>query len=385
MRFGGDACVFCFVTGAVCVAAIANYYHFFRSRITPRIHLSMTPASPDPPAATVTVVVVARDEEEHIVPCLASLGGLDYPPHLLQFVVVSDHSTDRTVEIMETFAARDGRFVVLRDPPISHGVSGKAAGMDLAARCATGDYVLFTDADCVVPPAWAKRMVAGFSPETGAVFGPVVFNRNHDKLYHELNSNEVMLFQNLSFGSLFRKGEYLGLMGANMGVRREALAAIGGFSRIGGGILEDARFGVQLLRETSWKLRGFVDEDGCVETTDVKGFGDFMSQRSRWLQGMNQIPAKKLLRFYMINGAAFSGLLVAGVFNRIGLVWAGVYVISKVVADALICARSIPLFKARKWYVVPLTTLLQMLFLLNTVYHAIWKPKILWKQRPLPL
>jgi hypothetical protein len=28
---------------------------------------------------------------------------------------------------------------------------------------------------------------------------------------------------------------------------------------------------------------------------------------------------------------------------------------------------------------------LQMLFLLNTVYHAIWKPKILWKQRPLPL
>ena len=85
----------------------------------------------------VAVIVTAYNEERSIEQRLANLRELDYPPELLELVVTSDASTDRTEEIAEAAGAR-----VIRNPR-----GGKVAAQDAAVRATDAEVVAFTDAN----------------------------------------------------------------------------------------------------------------------------------------------------------------------------------------------------------------------------------------------
>src|SRR6266480_3415441 len=73
---------------------------------------------------SVAVIVTAYNEERGIERRLENLRGLDYPPELVELVVTSDASTDRTEELAEAAGAR-----VIRNPR-----GGKVAAQDAAVR-----------------------------------------------------------------------------------------------------------------------------------------------------------------------------------------------------------------------------------------------------------
>ena len=85
----------------------------------------------------VAVIVTAYNEERSIEERLANLRELDYPRELLELVVTSDASTDRTEEIAEAAGAR-----VIRNPR-----GGKVAAQDAAVRATDAEVVAFTDAN----------------------------------------------------------------------------------------------------------------------------------------------------------------------------------------------------------------------------------------------
>jgi glycosyltransferase involved in cell wall biosynthesis len=91
---------------------------------------------------SVAVVVSAHDEEEVIGRRVGNLLELDYPAELLQVVVASDGSSDRTDEIVEEIAAREPRVSLLRCPR-----EGKVAAQHRAVRGTASDVVAFTDAN----------------------------------------------------------------------------------------------------------------------------------------------------------------------------------------------------------------------------------------------
>lgn len=114
---------------------------------------------------SISVIVAARNEERHIELALRSLLALDYPG--LEIVVVDDRSTDRTGEILDRMAnslAAPGlsstalRVVHLQDLP--PGWIGKNHALYCGAREATGEWILFTDADIVMDPSVLRRAVA---------------------------------------------------------------------------------------------------------------------------------------------------------------------------------------------------------------------------------
>ncbi len=112
-----------------------------------RIQWLMPSPAPVPFNAKVSVVIPARNEEYDIAPALRSIlnqEGVD-----LEVIVVNDHSTDRTAEIVDRIARADRRVTVLHDPPLLNGWLGKSNAMQQGARCANGEYLLFTDADIV--------------------------------------------------------------------------------------------------------------------------------------------------------------------------------------------------------------------------------------------
>jgi chlorobactene glucosyltransferase len=93
----------------------------------------------------VSVLVPARNEERAIAAGVGSLLALDYPD--FEVIVVDDRSTDRTGEILETLRREHPRLTVLAgsDPP--PGWLGKPHALFLASRVATGELLLFVDAD----------------------------------------------------------------------------------------------------------------------------------------------------------------------------------------------------------------------------------------------
>ena len=115
----------------------------------------------------VTVVIAAHDEEDVIERRLENLLALDYPPDLLDVIVASDASTDRTDELVEAVAAREPRVRLLRCPR-----GGKVAAQDAAVRETDAEVVAFSDANATWAPDALRLLVRSFAdPEVAYVCG----------------------------------------------------------------------------------------------------------------------------------------------------------------------------------------------------------------------
>ncbi len=111
----------------------------------------------------VSIIVPARNEAEHIEAALVSLLQLDYPDY--EVIAVDDRSDDATGAIMERVTsewrergeASHHRLKVLHVSELPRGWLGKVHAMWKAAQQATGEWLLFTDADVVFRPDALRR------------------------------------------------------------------------------------------------------------------------------------------------------------------------------------------------------------------------------------
>jgi len=115
---------------------------------------------------SVTVLIVARDEEAHLEAKLRSVLALDYPREKLEVLVASDGSTDRTEAIAASFAAEGVRLLPLAPP------RGKASCLNEAVPRARGEVLVLTDARQALAPEAVRSLVAVLAdPSVGAVSG----------------------------------------------------------------------------------------------------------------------------------------------------------------------------------------------------------------------
>ena len=111
---------------------------------------------------SVAVIVTAYNEEASIVRRIENLRALDYPAELLEIVVTSDASTDRTEELAAAAGAR-----VIRNPR-----GGKVAAQDRAVRETESDVVAFSDANATWAPDALRKLVRNVAdPEVAYVCG----------------------------------------------------------------------------------------------------------------------------------------------------------------------------------------------------------------------
>ena len=123
---------------------------------------------------SVSIIVPAFNEATVIENCVRSILLTRYDRY--EVVLVDDGSTDNTAELMHALAASDPRITVL-----TQANAGKGAALNLGIRKATGEVLMFVDADGIFSQSTVKRMLQGFTDErTGAVCGddrPVNLNR----------------------------------------------------------------------------------------------------------------------------------------------------------------------------------------------------------------
>ena len=118
----------------------------------------------------VSIILVVKNEEEVIAGKLQNLLSLDYPVEQVEILVVSDGSTDATVEILQDFARNPRVRTVLK--PSSQ---GKAAGLNDAVKLATGEILMFTDARQTIERGALRRLMENFADsEVGCASGELM-------------------------------------------------------------------------------------------------------------------------------------------------------------------------------------------------------------------
>ncbi len=117
----------------------------------------VAPAS-DPDCPCISILLAARDEEEKLPAALATLMEIDYPN--LEVIAVNDRSQDSTGHILDEFAATHSRLRVVHVAQLPAGWLGKPHALQKAYEAATGEWLLFTDADVRFKPDVLRRAVA---------------------------------------------------------------------------------------------------------------------------------------------------------------------------------------------------------------------------------
>jgi cellulose synthase/poly-beta-1,6-N-acetylglucosamine synthase-like glycosyltransferase len=116
------------------------------------------------------MIIAARNEEQDLPAKLENTLALDYPPALLEIIVASDCSTDRTDRIAEEFAGRGVTLVRQQHR------SGKTSVQNAAVEYSRGEIILFSDATSNYRPDVLRKLVRSFAdPTVGCVSGRLVY------------------------------------------------------------------------------------------------------------------------------------------------------------------------------------------------------------------
>ena len=119
---------------------------------------------------TVSVIITAYNEERDIAAKLENTLAIDYPKELLEIIVASDCSSDRTDEIVKEFASRGVQLY--RQPQRL----GKTTAQNAAVERARGEILLFSDATTMYQPNVLRAMMPNFAdPSVGCVAGRLIY------------------------------------------------------------------------------------------------------------------------------------------------------------------------------------------------------------------
>jgi cellulose synthase/poly-beta-1,6-N-acetylglucosamine synthase-like glycosyltransferase len=302
----------------LCYAAVILYYD--RGwRELPVFIPKEIPAGDSP---RISLIIPARNEEKNIGSLLASIARQTYPATSFEVIIVDDHSTDRTAEIVRQFAAEQTAhppdWIRIIPAQNENGVAYKKKAIETGIAVAKHEWILCTDADCIVQPGWIASYAA-FITANDPVFvaAPVVFVPASNTA--AAKNNLLFTFQELDFLSLqgitaasVSKKFHSMCNGANIAYRKDVFLEVGGFRGI-----DHIASGDDMLLMHKVRLR-YPDrvlylktKSAIVETSAAATWRDFFNQRIRWASKASSYDDKKifavLVLVYLFN---FSFLLL---------------------------------------------------------------------------
>ena len=340
------------------------------------------PPASDAECPRISILFAARDEEEKLPAALATLMEIDYP--LLEVVAVDDRSKDATGRILDEFANAHPRLHVVHVKQLPPGWLGKPHALQKAYEAATGEWLLFTDADVHFKPDVVRRAMA------------LAQARNLDHLTL-LCDVEMVGFWEKALITFFGLGFHLGTdparvsnprssryvgVGAFQLLRRSAYEGSGTHRRLAMEVVDDMKLGKIV------KQAGFRSVCGVAQ--------DFVEVR--WQAGLGNLVRGVTKNFFASAGynlglvsAHLAGLMVMNVLPFAGVIFAhgwirlfcaiAVAIAVGFQAGVAIVMRVSPLYALTQ----PLGGLLFCYMLLRSTVVTLRQGGIVWRDTFYPL
>lgn len=237
------------------------------------------------PRTTISVIIPARNEEVNILACLQSIRSQSYPKDLFEIIVIDDHSTDRTPEILYSLQQKYAgiKFLKLVDfvknEPLN---SYKKKALEIGVAHARGELIVTTDADCIAPPGWLLLHASLYElKQVKCIAAPVNFHQEQNLLerFQSLDYTGMML---LTGAGIHARTMRLG-NGANLAYAKAVFNEVNGFDDINHLASGDDMLLVQKIAAKYPEYINFLkNPDATVFTKAKPDWRSFLQQRIRW-------------------------------------------------------------------------------------------------------
>ena len=254
--------------------------------------------SPSIPKTRITVIIPARNEEKQIGPCLESVLQNNYPSHLLEILVVDDHSTDNTAAIVQTYTGV--KCISLEDHISGPMNSYKKKAIETAILQSSGELIITTDADCIVKPRWLSTIAACYEKTASQLIVMPVCIHPKWNFLGIFQSLDFMTLQGITGASVY-KGFLNMCNGANLAYTRMAFDEVDGFNGIDHIASGDDML---LMKKISDAFPGAIaylkNEDVIVSTLAELYLSSFLQQRIRWASKSTHYDDKGIFRVLLL-------------------------------------------------------------------------------------
>jgi len=279
------------------------------------------------PKTRFSIVIPARNEAANIEKCVQSILQNEYPQQLFEIITVDDFSTDETatavLQLQKKFP--NLRLIQLKDHLTGKQNSYKKKSIEVAVSLAVYEWIITTDADCAVKPAWLA-MLDAYIQKHDPVFvaAPVKFTNT---------GSFISVFQCLDFISLqgiTAASVGAGLLsmcnGANLAYRKDAFYMVDGFRGVDDIASGDDMLLMHKIKKQFPAKTGYLfSKDAIVSTPPMPDWKSFINQRIRWASKATNYNDKKiflvLLLVYFANLVLLLLPLLGFFYNQLIYLW----------------------------------------------------------------
>jgi len=241
--------------------------------------------SPNQSATQFTVIIPARNEAANIKACVDSILNQDYPATAFEIIVIDDFSEDDTAFIVHALSQQYPQVRLLK--LAEHCKEGetlayKKKAIEIAVAEAKGNWILTTDADCIVPPRWLFLYNAYIQEHQPCfVAAPVMFIKTAGIL-NQFQLLDFLALQGITAAAV-GAGKHSMSNGANLGFEKTAFIAVGGYQGVDHIASGDDMFLMHKMKQTLHKPVGYLfHPDAIVLTAAMDTWKGFIMQRIRW-------------------------------------------------------------------------------------------------------
>jgi glycosyltransferase involved in cell wall biosynthesis len=173
----------------------------------------------------ISLVICTKNRASSLPSCLRALAATQFDPRGWELIVVNNGSTDRTEDVLQSFA----RNAPFRATVVNEPQPGQSRARNAGVRASHAPLVAFTDDDCYVARDFVTRVVEGFrNSKYGYIGGRVLL---HDPSDAPETIKEDEKPEEVAPHSIVQPGF---IHGANMSFRREVWDTVGGFDPLFG-------------------------------------------------------------------------------------------------------------------------------------------------------
>jgi len=305
------------------------FYFFGYLRLKSGLNYLSYPIQDSATKPSVSIIISLHNEETNIPSLIQHLTMQKYPNDLLEIIFVDDRSEDKTYELLSKNHISNFSVKLLKIEETPSDFAPKKYAITQAVSQASGEILLFTDADGRPGPTWVSSMVSHFSPETGMVLGYAPYTT-----HHPFNKTifRILALEYLSHAAVSAASTGLNYpvtcVGTNLAYRKtvfQQLSGYGKFSAVHTG--DDDLFLQRVREETDWEIRYATAENSHVFNAPPEKLSKFYDQRLRYASKgfIYPLKFKSILIFFYFYNLLY---LISLVFMMINPSWFPVYLIA---------------------------------------------------------